>query len=83
MNLEEEGAVAGEGSSECSLSLLPCLHEAKVSPLLCCLALRQPSLVIPFCSHLQFLKNGIPYMNEEQEKKIKHSILRGNWRVRR
>eukprot|EP00073_Rattus_norvegicus_P033409 XP_008756957.1 PREDICTED: poly(A)-specific ribonuclease PARN-like domain-containing protein 1 isoform X3 [Rattus norvegicus] len=30
----------------------------------------------------KFLKNGIPYMNEEQEKKIKHSILRGNWRVR-
>ncbi|TEA25020.1 hypothetical protein DBR06_SOUSAS6510055, partial [Sousa chinensis] len=30
----------------------------------------------------KFLKNGIPYMNEEQEKKIKHSILTGNWRVR-
>ncbi|XP_007943480.1 poly(A)-specific ribonuclease PNLDC1 [Orycteropus afer afer] len=30
----------------------------------------------------KFLKNGIPYMNEEQEKKIKHSILSGNWRVR-
>ncbi|XP_057609838.1 poly(A)-specific ribonuclease PNLDC1 [Chionomys nivalis] len=30
----------------------------------------------------KFLKNGIPYMNEEQEKKIKRSILRGNWRVR-
>ncbi|XP_076782776.1 poly(A)-specific ribonuclease PNLDC1 isoform X2 [Arvicanthis niloticus] len=30
----------------------------------------------------KFLKNGIPYMNEEQEKKIKHSILRGNWRIR-
>eukprot|EP00071_Canis_lupus_P040775 XP_022274332.1 poly(A)-specific ribonuclease PNLDC1 isoform X2 [Canis lupus familiaris] len=31
----------------------------------------------------KFLKNGIPYMNEEQEKKIKHNILTGNWRVRR
>lgn len=41
------------------------------------------SLVTLLCSCLQFLKNGIPYMNEEQEKKIKHSILRGNWRVRR
>ncbi|XP_077755172.1 poly(A)-specific ribonuclease PNLDC1 isoform X3 [Canis aureus] len=30
----------------------------------------------------KFLKNGIPYMNEEQEKKIKHNILTGNWRVR-
>nr|XP_045015025.1 poly(A)-specific ribonuclease PNLDC1 isoform X2 [Jaculus jaculus] len=30
----------------------------------------------------KFLKNGIPYMNEEQEKKIKHDILRGNWRIR-
>ncbi|XP_027256765.1 poly(A)-specific ribonuclease PNLDC1 [Cricetulus griseus] len=30
----------------------------------------------------KFLKNGIPYMNEEQEKKIRESILRGNWRVR-
>ncbi|XP_048210637.1 poly(A)-specific ribonuclease PNLDC1 isoform X1 [Perognathus longimembris pacificus] len=30
----------------------------------------------------KFLKNGIPYMNEEQEKKIKHSVLTGNWRVR-
>ncbi|XP_049760909.1 poly(A)-specific ribonuclease PNLDC1 isoform X2 [Elephas maximus indicus] len=30
----------------------------------------------------KFLKNGIPYMNEEQERKIKHSILCGNWRVR-
>ncbi|XP_023370430.1 poly(A)-specific ribonuclease PNLDC1 [Otolemur garnettii] len=30
----------------------------------------------------KFLKNGIPYMNEEQEKKIKHNILCGNWRVR-
>ncbi|XP_036914575.1 poly(A)-specific ribonuclease PNLDC1 isoform X2 [Sturnira hondurensis] len=30
----------------------------------------------------KFLKNGIPYMNEEQEKKIKHSILTGDWRVR-
>ncbi|XP_045699642.1 poly(A)-specific ribonuclease PNLDC1 [Phyllostomus hastatus] len=30
----------------------------------------------------KFLKNGIPYMNEEQEKIIKHSILTGNWRVR-
>uniref|UniRef100_A0A8D2CXV0 Poly(A)-specific ribonuclease PNLDC1 n=1 Tax=Sciurus vulgaris TaxID=55149 RepID=A0A8D2CXV0_SCIVU len=29
----------------------------------------------------KFLKNGIPYMNEEQEKKIKHNILTGNWRV--
>ncbi|KAK2498574.1 hypothetical protein MC885_016917 [Smutsia gigantea] len=29
----------------------------------------------------KFLKNGIPYMNEEQEKKIKHSILTGNWRT--
>ncbi|EGV95366.1 Poly(A)-specific ribonuclease PARN-like domain-containing protein 1 [Cricetulus griseus] len=27
----------------------------------------------------KFFKNGIPYMNEEQE--IKESILRGNWRV--
>lgn len=83
MNLEEEVAVTGEESSDCSMSLLRCLHEAKVSPLLCCLALGRLSLVISFCSLLQFLKNGIPYMNEEQEKKIKHSILRGNWRVRR
>ncbi|XP_063668032.1 poly(A)-specific ribonuclease PNLDC1 isoform X6 [Pan troglodytes] len=30
----------------------------------------------------KFLKNGIPYMNEEQEKKIRHDILTGNWRVR-
>ncbi|XP_019519302.1 PREDICTED: poly(A)-specific ribonuclease PARN-like domain-containing protein 1 [Hipposideros armiger] len=30
----------------------------------------------------KFLKNGIPYMNEEQEKKIKHNILTGNWKVR-
>ncbi|XP_060061044.1 poly(A)-specific ribonuclease PNLDC1 isoform X2 [Erinaceus europaeus] len=30
----------------------------------------------------KFLKNGIPYMNEEQEKKVKHNILTGNWRVR-
>nr|XP_012306679.1 poly(A)-specific ribonuclease PNLDC1 isoform X2 [Aotus nancymaae] len=30
----------------------------------------------------KFLKNGIPYMNEEQEKKIRHDILSGNWRVR-
>ncbi|EPY85238.1 poly(A)-specific ribonuclease-like domain containing protein [Camelus ferus] len=30
----------------------------------------------------KFLKKGIPYMNEEQEKTIKHSILTGNWRVR-
>ncbi|XP_012615115.1 poly(A)-specific ribonuclease PNLDC1 isoform X1 [Microcebus murinus] len=30
----------------------------------------------------KFLKNGIPYMNEEQEKKIKHNILCGNWKVR-
>ncbi|XP_037376577.1 poly(A)-specific ribonuclease PNLDC1 isoform X1 [Talpa occidentalis] len=30
----------------------------------------------------KFLKKGIPYMNEEQEKKMKHSILTGNWRVR-
>ncbi|XP_006868547.1 PREDICTED: poly(A)-specific ribonuclease PARN-like domain-containing protein 1-like [Chrysochloris asiatica] len=30
----------------------------------------------------KFLKNGIPYMNEDQEKKIKHSILSGNWKVR-
>ncbi|KAF5914859.1 hypothetical protein HPG69_010925 [Diceros bicornis minor] len=30
----------------------------------------------------KFLKNGIPYMNEEQEKKIKHNILTGNWSVR-
>ncbi|XP_037673749.1 poly(A)-specific ribonuclease PNLDC1 [Choloepus didactylus] len=30
----------------------------------------------------KFLKTGIPYMNEEQEKKIKHNILTGNWRVR-
>uniref|UniRef100_A0A8D1K3T8 Uncharacterized protein n=1 Tax=Sus scrofa TaxID=9823 RepID=A0A8D1K3T8_PIG len=30
----------------------------------------------------KFLKNGIPYMNEEQEKKIRHNILTGNWRVR-
>ncbi|EHB06874.1 Poly(A)-specific ribonuclease PARN-like domain-containing protein 1 [Heterocephalus glaber] len=30
----------------------------------------------------KFLKKGIPYMNEEQEKKIKHSILTGNWKVR-
>ncbi|XP_054451143.1 poly(A)-specific ribonuclease PNLDC1 [Pteronotus mesoamericanus] len=30
----------------------------------------------------KFLKHGIPYMNEEQEKKIKHNILTGNWRVR-
>ncbi|XP_066104306.1 poly(A)-specific ribonuclease PNLDC1 [Saccopteryx bilineata] len=30
----------------------------------------------------KFLKNGIPYMNEEQEKKIKHSILTGNWKMR-
>ncbi|XP_040584230.1 poly(A)-specific ribonuclease PNLDC1 [Mesocricetus auratus] len=30
----------------------------------------------------KFLKKGIPYMNEEQEKKIRQSILRGNWRVR-
>ncbi|XP_049621424.1 poly(A)-specific ribonuclease PNLDC1 [Suncus etruscus] len=30
----------------------------------------------------KFLKNGIPYMNEEQEKRIKHSILSGNWTVR-
>ncbi|XP_008583653.1 PREDICTED: poly(A)-specific ribonuclease PARN-like domain-containing protein 1 [Galeopterus variegatus] len=30
----------------------------------------------------KFLKNGIPYMNEEQEKKIKRNILTGNWRVR-
>nr|KAF6341859.1 PARN like, ribonuclease domain containing 1 [Myotis myotis] len=30
----------------------------------------------------KFLKHGIPYMNEEQEKQIKHSILTGNWRVR-
>ncbi|XP_023488712.1 poly(A)-specific ribonuclease PNLDC1 [Equus asinus] len=29
----------------------------------------------------KFLKNGIPYMNEEQEKKIKHNILTGNWSV--
>ncbi|XP_016008213.2 poly(A)-specific ribonuclease PNLDC1 isoform X1 [Rousettus aegyptiacus] len=30
----------------------------------------------------KFLKNGIPYMNEEQEKKIKQNILTGNWKVR-
>ncbi|KAB0379705.1 hypothetical protein FD755_007489 [Muntiacus reevesi] len=30
----------------------------------------------------KFLKNGIPYMNEEQEKKIKYNILTGNWKVR-
>ncbi|XP_076976882.1 poly(A)-specific ribonuclease PNLDC1 isoform X2 [Tamandua tetradactyla] len=30
----------------------------------------------------KFLKTGIPYMNEEQEKKIKHNILTRNWRVR-
>ncbi|XP_075409985.1 poly(A)-specific ribonuclease PNLDC1 [Tenrec ecaudatus] len=30
----------------------------------------------------KFLKNGIPYMNEEQERKMKHSILSGSWRVR-
>ncbi|XP_008152874.2 poly(A)-specific ribonuclease PNLDC1 [Eptesicus fuscus] len=30
----------------------------------------------------KFLKHGIPYMNEEQEKQVKHSILTGNWRVR-
>ncbi|KAM7135370.1 poly(A)-specific ribonuclease PNLDC1 [Molossus nigricans] len=30
----------------------------------------------------KFLKNGIPYMNEEQEKRIKHNVLNGNWRVR-
>ncbi|XP_029799124.1 poly(A)-specific ribonuclease PNLDC1 [Suricata suricatta] len=30
----------------------------------------------------KFLKNGIPYMNEEQEKKIKHNILTGSWKVR-
>ncbi|XP_047625759.1 poly(A)-specific ribonuclease PNLDC1 isoform X2 [Phacochoerus africanus] len=30
----------------------------------------------------KFLKNGIPYMNEEQEKKIRHNLLTGNWRVR-
>ncbi|ELK34824.1 Poly(A)-specific ribonuclease PARN-like domain-containing protein 1 [Myotis davidii] len=30
----------------------------------------------------KFLKHGIPYMNEEQEKQIKHNILTGNWRVR-
>ncbi|KAM5228560.1 poly(A)-specific ribonuclease PNLDC1 [Ctenodactylus gundi] len=29
----------------------------------------------------KFLKKGIPYMNEEQEKKVRHSILTGNWRV--
>ncbi|XP_031793397.1 poly(A)-specific ribonuclease PNLDC1 isoform X3 [Sarcophilus harrisii] len=30
----------------------------------------------------KFLKNGIPYMNEEQEKKIKQDLLTGNWKVR-
>ncbi|XP_021562851.1 poly(A)-specific ribonuclease PNLDC1 [Carlito syrichta] len=30
----------------------------------------------------KFLKNGISYMNEEQEKKIRHEILSGNWRMR-
>ncbi|XP_002715010.1 poly(A)-specific ribonuclease PNLDC1 isoform X1 [Oryctolagus cuniculus] len=30
----------------------------------------------------KFLKKGIPYMNEEQEKKIKQNILAGDWRVR-
>ncbi|XP_006152306.1 poly(A)-specific ribonuclease PNLDC1 [Tupaia chinensis] len=30
----------------------------------------------------KFLKNGIPYMNEEQEKKIKHNLLTGSWKVR-
>ncbi|XP_004601139.2 poly(A)-specific ribonuclease PNLDC1 [Sorex araneus] len=30
----------------------------------------------------KFLKKGIPYMNEEQERRVKHSILTGNWTVR-
>ncbi|XP_006882877.1 PREDICTED: poly(A)-specific ribonuclease PARN-like domain-containing protein 1 [Elephantulus edwardii] len=30
----------------------------------------------------KFLKSGIPYINEEEEKKIKRNILSGNWRVR-
>ncbi|XP_004674225.1 PREDICTED: poly(A)-specific ribonuclease PARN-like domain-containing protein 1 [Condylura cristata] len=30
----------------------------------------------------KFLKKGIPYMNEEQERKMKQSILTGNWRGR-
>ncbi|KAM6184713.1 poly(A)-specific ribonuclease PNLDC1 [Rhynchocyon petersi] len=30
----------------------------------------------------KFLKSGIPYMNEAQEEKVKHSILSGHWKVR-
>ncbi|CAH7308359.1 Pnldc1 [Phodopus roborovskii] len=30
----------------------------------------------------KFLKKGIPYMNEEQEKTLRQSIMRENWRVR-
>ncbi|XP_067398331.1 poly(A)-specific ribonuclease PNLDC1 isoform X2 [Emydura macquarii macquarii] len=32
--------------------------------------------------HNKFLKDGIPYMNEVQKKKLQQSLLAGNWKVR-
>ncbi|XP_028913883.1 poly(A)-specific ribonuclease PNLDC1 isoform X2 [Ornithorhynchus anatinus] len=31
----------------------------------------------------KFLKNGVPYLNEEQEERIQQALLSGNWKVRR
>lgn len=50
---------------------------------MCCEKIQGNVTTLAFSPPHQFLKDGIPYMNEVQEKILRQHLLAGTWKVRR